>query len=129
MYEKIAPAKLGENDEREMSVFLRELGACAKSSSTFIQSIDPLPMEEEGFYRKFTVEIQASCNTEGAARFLYFIQESPLTLKVQKCNVAGAVKVLGASGINLCLTVSRIFIPSGEAAVSAAVRQFQEIAG
>lgn len=73
----------GSNEE-EMASLLRELESLSRPFGLYISNIKPLPINDQGFYKKYTVRLEAEGELITLAKFLYSLRTSPQLLKVER---------------------------------------------
>ncbi len=76
----------GSNEE-EIANLLREVETLSRHIGLYMRSIRPFPIQDEGFYRKYTVQVEVEGEMRTIGKFLYSLQNSPQLLKVERLQI------------------------------------------
>jgi Tfp pilus assembly protein PilO len=66
--------------ERSQSNFLTAIGQVAQKTDVHIESMNPRPLQELGFFNELSVEINMQANLGNLVRFLYEMRKSSVVL-------------------------------------------------
>ncbi len=101
------------SDEEETAKLLREIENLSRPIGLYILNMKPLPVEDEGLYKRYSIQLEGDGEIITIAKFLYSIQTSPSFLKVQRLqmNARSGTKLLRA---NLFITKISVVPEKGE---------------
>ena len=75
------------SDEEEIALLLGEVEKLANVSGAHITDIKPRPVKEEGFYKRYVVEVESEGDISRFSKFIFEIQNSPKILKIEKLSI------------------------------------------
>ena len=75
------PSQGGENS------FLTAIGQVAEKTNVHIESMNPKPIKELGFFNELSVEINMQANLGNLVRFLYEMRKSSVVLVANRLNL------------------------------------------
>ncbi len=100
--------KMAQSLDAEMARLLSEIERIAKDSGVNILNLRPQDIEDKKLYKKFSLELKSEGANTQILQFVFFIESSPLFLKIDKLQIFGnASKGLLTANISL----SRLAIP------------------
>jgi len=101
-------AEQAASDEEEIAVLLGEVEKLANSSGARITDIKPRPVKEEGFYKRYVVEVESEGDISRFSKFIFEIQNSPHILKIEKLSIG--MKRGGSDQLRATMLISK-FLP------------------
>lgn len=104
-YEKQILAK--GSDEEEIADILREIESLSRPIGLRILNIKPLPIDDQGFYKKYTVQLETEGEMVRIGKFLYRLQTSPKLLEVQRIQLNART---GTELLRIHLLISRVLV-------------------
>jgi Tfp pilus assembly protein PilO len=79
--------KSERSDEQETGAILSEIENLSRKSNVYVSVLKPYAIKDEGFYKKFIVEIDVETTIKDLTRFFYEIQNSPSLLKTENFEI------------------------------------------
>jgi len=100
----------GKTEEEEITSLLKEVESIADQSKLYIVDMKPLPVEVEGYIKKYLVTLNSEGNMENIINFIYNIENSnELLLIVEKYQIT--LKSKETNTAQLAITISKTVIP------------------
>jgi len=93
---------------RGESTFLNAIGQVAKKTNVHIETMNPRPFRDLGFFRELSVEIDMQANLGNLVRFLYEMRKSSVVLVAN--NLKLKPKSERSALLNGYLVISTIFL-------------------
>ncbi|GEM_PF-3558808 len=105
----IAALKMEKNPQEEMARLLSEIDRIAKDSAVNVLNIRPQEIEDKKFYKRFSVDLRLEGENRNIMRFVFYLESSPLLLRIDKFNLAARSSQRGF--LDCELSLSRVVIP------------------
>lgn len=81
--------KIKGSDEEITARLLKEIEELARKSKSYLVDIKPQPSKKTSYYKKFIIEIKTEATLEELIRFLYYLDKSPFSFRVEKLALVG----------------------------------------
>lgn len=109
-YEALIQAlKMKRSSEEEMGRILSEVENMAKESGVNILNIRPQEIEDKKFFKRFGVDLRLEGTNQEISKFVFYLESSPLLLKIDKFNLNARSSQRGL--LDAELTFLRLAIP------------------
>lgn len=105
----IAALKMVKNPQEEMARLLSEIDKIAKDSGVNVLNIRPQEIEDKKFYKRLSVDLRLEGENRNIMRFVFYLESSPLLLRIDKFNLAARSSQRGF--LDCELSLSRVAIP------------------
>ena len=96
------------SDAKTMSSLLNELERIFQPTGLYVSSIKPLPAEDQGFYKRFSVLVVADGDIAAVSRFLHELARSPQLLSVSRAEFSAHERQKGI--LRATFLVTRILL-------------------
>lgn len=106
LYQRIEPLlESGENQQQEISLFTRQLSDIYSKLDIKIRSVKILPVNNENFYRKLTIQLEMNCHVKELLKFVHELETIGQPVKIEKLDLKTANIV---DNLELCLLISKV---------------------
>ncbi|MDD5618714.1 MAG: type 4a pilus biogenesis protein PilO [Candidatus Omnitrophica bacterium] len=92
------------SEEETTAAMLSEIETVAKKSNMSLLDLKPQPSKDRGFYREYSIEVEAEGTIESLINFIYRLNASTQLLRVEKLRLSLKDKDSGLIKITLLIT-------------------------
>jgi len=88
IYSQIKPLIISNGtDQREISLFTRELNDLYSELDIKIRSVKILPISDEEFYKRLSVKIEMSGHIKNILSFIFSIENHPIPIRIEQLDL------------------------------------------
>ncbi len=98
------------SDEQEVAKLLREIEDLSRNVGFYILSLKPLPISDQGFYKKYTIQLEGEGEMRTVGSFLHRLGTSQQLLKVERLELSART---GTKLLRANIRIGRVSVSPG----------------